>query len=228
MSTLVSSTNRRRSPRAFAFSSPAAAEAGPGSERLRRFKHFLRVAGDLHLAPFVPQNTGAVQQESAALDPEVLPAVQTLFVDDIECLAELFVLIGEQRKRQLLLVSEAIVGADAVARDAHHHGACLAECSVQIAKVLALPGAAGGHVLRIEVEHQLPAGRVLQSPRSAATGGEGEILDSRADLRRGHLGGSLRLQAARGLKPHGASIHYDFTGSRMASRLSESDRKSVV
>src|SRR5581483_2456365 len=161
MSTLVSSTNRRRSPRAFALGSPAVAEAGPGSERLRRFKYFLRVAGNLHLAPFAPQDPGTVQQKSAALDPEILPAVQALFVNDIECLAERFLLIGEQRKGQLLLVGEAIVGADAVARDADDHGAGLAECGVQVAKILALSGAAGGHVLRIEVEHQLFASRIL-------------------------------------------------------------------
>src|SRR6266702_5296812 len=91
ISTFVSSTNNRRPSRALVFrsrASPAAdvvrAFAGPGSERLRCFKNFLRVARYFHLAPLAPQDASAIQQKRAALDAEVFPAVETLLVDDVE------------------------------------------------------------------------------------------------------------------------------------------------
>src|SRR5260370_20930118 len=111
MSTFVSSTNSRRPSRALAFrsrESPGAdvvrAFAGPGSERLRCFKYFLRVAGYFHLAPLAPQDASAIQQKRAALDAEVLPAVETFLMDDIEQLADALILVGEQREWQLLLL----------------------------------------------------------------------------------------------------------------------------
>src|SRR6185437_5104920 len=133
----------------------------------------------LDLAPFASQDTGAVQQERAALDPEVVPAVQALFLNDIEQSAERLLLVGEQREWQLLLLREAIVRADTVTRDAHHHDARLAEGRVPIAEVLTFPGATGSHVLRIEIQHQLFARRILQSPRAPAARGEGELPDAR-------------------------------------------------
>src|SRR5690348_10318062 len=48
------------------------AAPGAGSERLRCFKHFLRVPRNLHLAPFLPQHSFGVDEEGAALDAEIL------------------------------------------------------------------------------------------------------------------------------------------------------------
>src|SRR5487761_142933 len=76
------------------------APAGPGSERLRCFKHFLRVPRDFHLTPFLPQHPLGVDQESAALDAEILPAVQALLPDDIEQFANLFFLVRQQGEGQ--------------------------------------------------------------------------------------------------------------------------------
>src|SRR5690348_7953597 len=101
MSTFVSSTKSLRPSRGLVFMSRgwlAAAEFGPGSERLRRFKYFLRVTGDLHLAPLVPQHAFAIQQERAALDTKVLFTVKALLFDDIEELAKLLVWIAQQWK----------------------------------------------------------------------------------------------------------------------------------
>src|SRR5579863_318982 len=65
ISTLVSRMNRRLPVRDLPLISRDSPEAavGPGSETLRCFKDFLRVTGNLHLAPLLPQPAGAVQQE---------------------------------------------------------------------------------------------------------------------------------------------------------------------
>src|SRR3569833_2816974 len=139
MSTLVSSTNNRRPSRGLVLisrESPGAvfvrALAGPGSERLRCFKNFLRMARNFHLAPFAPQDASAIQQKRAALDPHVLPTVQTLLLDDIEQLAGFFVCIAKEREGELFLLYEPVVRFDAVPRDPDDVDACLAECAVQI------------------------------------------------------------------------------------------------
>src|SRR5581483_3931686 len=101
ISTFVSSTNSRRPSRGLAFMSRVSLEVaapGPGSERLRRFKHFLRVARDFHLAPLVSQYALAVQQKGAALNSQKLPAVQALLLDDVEELTNLLVRVTQQRK----------------------------------------------------------------------------------------------------------------------------------
>src|ERR1700688_4178529 len=113
ISTLVSSTNRRRAARGAAsrvISLPAA--AGPGSERLRRFKDFLRVTRDLDLAPFAPQHAGAIQKERTAHDTEVFAAVHALLVNHVEELADLRVLIGEELIGKLLARLEFLVRDD--------------------------------------------------------------------------------------------------------------------
>src|SRR3569833_2787176 len=101
MSTFVSSTNSRCPSRGLVLSSresPGAvlvrALAGPGSETLRCFKYFLRVAGNFHLAPLAPQDASAIQQKRAALDAQVLLTVENLLLDDIEQLADFFFCVG--------------------------------------------------------------------------------------------------------------------------------------
>src|SRR6185437_8614095 len=106
MSTFVSSTKSRRPSRGLVFMSRGsrdAAEFGPGSGRLRRFKYFPRVTRDFHLAPLVSQYALAVQQERTAFDAHILSAIRALLFYDIEELAEPFIRVAQQRKRQLLL-----------------------------------------------------------------------------------------------------------------------------
>ena len=61
--------------------------------------------------------------------------------------------------------------------------------------------AAGGHVPRVEVDHQLLAGGILEAPGPAARRGQREV---------GHLGPGFDL---------GQSRFQDFTGSSIASRF---------
>src|SRR5581483_9845723 len=203
MRTLVSSTNSRCPFRARALWSRGSLAVtvddpaeGPASERLRRFKYFLRVTGDFHLAPFLAQHTGAIDQERAPFDAQVLPAIQTLLFDDIEESAQLLVLIREEIERQLLLFPELVVGLEAVARDAHDAHACLAKCRIQVAEILALAGAAGGHVLRVEVQDDLLALGVFQTPRAAVSrGGQGEVRNLCSNLRGGGHDGPAGFEA---------------------------------
>src|SRR6516164_861087 len=98
ISTLVSSTNSRRPARDRTFNSRDSPEpaVGPGSLTLRCFKDFLRVTRNLYLAPLPLQAPRAIQQESAALYPQVFSAVKAFLPDDIEQLADLLIGVGEQ------------------------------------------------------------------------------------------------------------------------------------
>src|SRR5512145_2436558 len=100
INTLVSSTKMRRCwrprevvrPRRVSGSSPL----GMTSERLRGREHFVRVAGDFHFAPLLPQHAAAVDQERAALDAHVLATVHALLLPHVEQLAHLLVLVRQQ------------------------------------------------------------------------------------------------------------------------------------
>src|SRR3569833_1263281 len=194
MSTFVSSTNSRCPSRGLVLSSresPGAvfirALAGPGSETLRCFKYFLRVAGNFHLAPLAPEDARAIQQKRASLDAQVLLTVETLLVDEIEQHAEIFFRIGKKREGQALLYYELVVRFNAVARYADNVNACLAELAVQVPEILALPGAAARHVLGIEIDHQLAARGLFNRPGTIAVRGQCEILDPGAELGSCHL-----------------------------------------
>src|SRR4029077_1863698 len=205
ISTFVSSTTSRRPARGRLFSARASPEAavGPGSDTPRCFKHCLRVTGNLYLAPLLPQPPAAVEQEGAALDAEILSAVQAFRFYDVEQPADALIGIGEEREGERFALRELVVRGGAVARYAHDLSARLAEGAVQVAEVLRFARTSRGHVARVEVDHQLPTGRVLQAPRAAARRGQGEFRHFAPRLDRWHF-------------------FQDLTGSRMASRFSES------
>ncbi len=83
INTFVSSTKSRLPSRGLVFMSRGSLDAaapGPGSERLRRFKNFLRVTRDFHLAPLLSEHALAVQEEGAALDAKIFLTVKTLLL----------------------------------------------------------------------------------------------------------------------------------------------------
>src|ERR1700733_15357007 len=128
ISTLVSSTKSRRricGDASRVISLPAA--AGPGSERLRRFKYFLRVARHLHFAPLALQHSVAIEQEGAAHDAHELAPVHALLVQHVKELRDLRVLIRQELKGQFVTHFELLVRGEAVARDADDARARLAE-----------------------------------------------------------------------------------------------------
>src|SRR5215469_5946505 len=100
---------------------------------------------DLNFAPLLLQAAGAIEQECTALHSEKLPPVQALRPDDIEQTARLLLRVGEQRKGQRFLRCELVVRHDAVARDADDVCARLSESRDQVAEILRLARASGGH-----------------------------------------------------------------------------------
>src|SRR6185312_3772402 len=110
-------------------------------------EHFLRVAGDFHLAPFPYEFAVGVDQERAAHHAHVALAVQHLFMDHVERPAPGFVGVGHQREGQRLFFREPGMRGDRIARDADNLRTALAKLRVEVAEILRLGGTAGGAVL---------------------------------------------------------------------------------
>ena len=77
-------------------------------------QHFVNVAGYFNASPFLAKNPVFVDQEGAAVNAHVFLAVELFQLDDIELLAEGFVLVGNQVEGKCLLFAEVVVGFQAV------------------------------------------------------------------------------------------------------------------
>ena len=95
------------------------------------------MAWHFHTAPFARQHPFFVDDEGAALDAADLSTVEELVLDHAEGLAGGLLGVGQELEWKPLLRPEPLVGL-----------------AVQVAKVAALRGAAGGVVLGVEVEDQ--------------------------------------------------------------------------
>src|SRR5690606_21267758 len=151
---------------------------------LKRFhcrKDFGNMAGHFHLAPLLHQLAVLVDEEGAALNAHELLAVHFLQLDHVELLAQGAVLVAEQLKREVVLALEVVVTLQAVLGNAENLTIGFLELLVVIAEVLALGGAAGGAVLRVEIQYQSLALEILQAEGFAAGGGYGKSRDFLAD-----------------------------------------------
>src|ERR1700676_3788430 len=209
------------------------------SQRLCRFQDCERVAVDLQLAPFISEYAPGIEQKSAALDADDFASIQILFADHIEQIADQTISIRQQHERETHLRTELLVRSQAVARDTHDGGAGALEARCQPRKLLALERAARRVIARVEVQHQLAPARVRELPAAAAARRQRKVRYLIADRhgrarRRLACRGLRRRRVARGrlaacwpasrrgaLFPCGA---HDLTGSRIASRLSESQK----
>src|SRR6266581_2181723 len=144
------------------------------SEGLDGIEDLGGVAGNLDAAPFAPKQALPVDEEGAALDAADLLAIQVLHLDDGEEGAGGFVGIDEQFEGQAELGLEPLMRAETVARNAEHRAAELGEAGVEVAELLGFGGAAGGVVLRIEVEDQRTAAMVGEA-KIAAGAGQAEV-----------------------------------------------------
>src|SRR5690606_38446638 len=151
----------------------------------------------LHTAPFAAQYALGIDQEGAAIYPQVFLAIQLLQLDHVEQLTERFVLVADQLEGEFLLALEVLVRLQAVARDAEHQSVGGLEGRVLVAEALALGGAARGAVLRVEVDHYLLALQLAQGYLHAAGGFGGEV-GNRLVEGYAHLG-SLGVLRAPGL-----------------------------
>ena len=83
--------------------------------------------------------------------------------------------VGQEQEGQLVLGREFLVGGGAVLADADDGGVSGPEGAVGRRKGAGLPGAAGGVVPRVEVEHHPLAAEIGQAVRGAGGVGQGEI-----------------------------------------------------
>src|SRR5690606_2666949 len=137
-------------------------------------EHFVGVPGYLYLAPFAPQDAPLVDEERAAFDAHVLAPVHALFLVHVDQLADAEILVREQVEREAHLRLELLVRRHAGRRHAENDRTGLLEGRIQVAKCNAFLGATGRVVARIEVQHELLAGRIAQLPALAAGHGTGE------------------------------------------------------
>src|SRR5204863_38015 len=75
----------------------------------------------------------------------------------------------------LVFLLELVVRGGRVARHADHGGAGLAVIGKRVAKAAGLGGAAGGVVLRIEIQHHRFAAQLRQADAAVAVGRQGEV-----------------------------------------------------
>src|SRR4051812_47613203 len=114
-------------------------------------EHFLRVAGDLHAAPFARDAALPVDHEGAALDAAHLLAVHVLHLHHAEDAAALLFGVGEQLEREVHLFPEPLVGRHGVARNPEDRHFRAEEFAMEVAELGALDGAARRVVARVEV-----------------------------------------------------------------------------
>src|SRR4051794_31004239 len=129
------------------------------------------MARHAHAAPGLEETAVRTEQKCRADYADVRLAVELLLADYVERAAPGFVGVGDERKRQLVLVAELHVRGLAVARHADDCAVLFTEFRVEIAERLRLERAARRRVLRVEVDDE----------RLADVIGE---LDRRAVLRR--------------------------------------------
>ena len=90
-------------------------------------------------------------------------------------------LVGEERERQLELLAERPLAAGALRGDAPDVGAALVDGRVRVAELARLDRAAGGVVLRVEVDDRPAPALVGQAMDGAGLVGEGDVGREVAD-----------------------------------------------
>src|SRR6185312_5348845 len=136
----------------------------PGLKRLGGVQHRLGVSGHLHLSPDALDDA-VLDQEGRAVDAHIFAAIELLLDPAFVALDHRALGIGAQGDREAVLVGELLVALHAVLGDPDDADAGLGELRRQRAEVLALHGAAGRVVLRVEVEHQRLALEVGETDR---------------------------------------------------------------
>ena len=128
------------------------------------------MAGYLDPTPFVAQHAVLVDEEGAAINAEVLLAVEFFQLDHVKQLAQSLISIADQIEREGLLTFEVFMGLQAVARDAKDLRVGGLEIGITVAKALAFSGAAWRAVFRVEINQHLLAAQCSQG-NAHATGG---------------------------------------------------------
>src|SRR5690606_20131142 len=112
------------------------------------FEHGIHVSGHPHRAPDLPHLAGAIYEERAPLDTHVLPTVVLLLHPDTIRLGQGLLGIGEERKREPVLLLEARVALEAVGAHADDAYPLGREAGQRVAEAASLERAAGSVVFR--------------------------------------------------------------------------------
>src|ERR1700761_6575034 len=86
----------------------------PPLERFQGVSNLVDMARDLHLVPDLAHDAFLVDEERRTIDTHVLAAVEALLDPRPVLLADLAVLIGDEREGQLILGLELVVARDRV------------------------------------------------------------------------------------------------------------------
>src|SRR5690625_7129135 len=167
MSTLVSRMYRRGRS---AMGGAPGNVLGRSGQLAHGLEHVFDVAGHAHLAPFAHQPAVFVEQKGAAFYAAHLAVEHVLVLHDAELVAQGFVAVGNESDRKVVLFGKALVAFERIARHAGNAAVQLGKLIMQVAKVLALGGAAGRVVARVEVKHQRLAGKIFEPDRAFSCG----------------------------------------------------------
>ena len=121
----------------------------------------------LYFSPFFLKFSGSVDEEGASFDSKHFPAIHIFFFDHLEQVADLFVGIREQVKREAEFISEFFVGSDCISRQSEHNRVSSLEFQMLRFEVTALVRAAGGIISRVEVKDDIFSTQRFQAHRFA-------------------------------------------------------------
>src|SRR5260370_13651807 len=145
------------------------------SEGAGRRKDGGDVAGHPDLAPSATHDAGCVDQKGAALDAHIFAAIHAFFDPGAVLLAHIGLGVGSEEEGQVVLLLELVVRCNRIFRYPDHHRIGPAVIRQRIAESAGLGGAAGGVILRVEIEHHFLALQLRQGDAAVAVGGQGKI-----------------------------------------------------
>src|SRR6185437_5136532 len=114
------------------------------------FQDLFRMALRFHLGKNLQQSLVRANQKCGALNAADLLAIHVLVAHHIELVAHLFIDIGEERVRQVVLLLKFFLRFRSVARNAKYHRARFLQLCKRVAKATSFNGAAWSIRARIK------------------------------------------------------------------------------
>src|SRR2546428_4359344 len=116
-----------------------------------------------------------VNQERRALDPEVFPTVEILFLPDTVRTGDAPIVVAEQREIEVVLVLELQVALRIVAADPKDDRALRGHPGEVVPERAGFFRATRRVVLRVEVEDDLPSAELFQRQNAPVVRRQGEV-----------------------------------------------------
>jgi len=144
-------------------------------EHLARVLRSLDGAAGLHDHALLVDEVGGADDAHGHLPVVLLLLPHAVGLDDRS------VRIGKQGEGETVFLLKSLVAGHAISAHAQHHGPPFQELGIELRKAAGLFGAAGGHVLGVEVENHLGAPIVGQGTGYAVLIRQGEGRGFRSD-----------------------------------------------